>query len=119
MVCRNADPHPLESVAVGVAARTVAGISLLPVTVVKVRLEVNPLSPDSFKLHINGEFLKIVRFFELQSGQFKYSGMYSALRSIGKVEGVRGETTPKLLKKSTIHVNKCDDVMCSCVVRAL
>lgn len=41
---RSADPHPLESVAMGVCARTVSGISMLPVTVVKARFEVRVTS---------------------------------------------------------------------------
>ena len=42
-ICRSSDPHPLESVAMGVSARTVAGISMLPFTVVKTRYEVSSL----------------------------------------------------------------------------
>ncbi|KAK2142286.1 hypothetical protein LSH36_977g02004 [Paralvinella palmiformis] len=59
----SSDPHPLESVSMGVSARTVAGISMLPFTVVKTRYE---------------------------SGQFHYRGVLQAVVSIYKGEGLRG-----------------------------
>ncbi|XP_059809757.1 mitochondrial glycine transporter B isoform X3 [Hypanus sabinus] len=55
-------PTALESVALGASARTVAGICMLPVTVVKTRYE---------------------------SGKFQYESVFSALRNIYKTEGAR------------------------------
>lgn len=59
----SADPHPVESIAMGVLARSMSGISMLPITVVKTRYE---------------------------SGRFEYSGIRNALVTIGRAEGARG-----------------------------
>ncbi|XP_072348154.1 mitochondrial glycine transporter B [Scyliorhinus torazame] len=55
-------PTALESVGLGVSARTVAGICMLPVTVVKTRYE---------------------------SGKYRYESVFGALRNIYKTEGTR------------------------------
>jgi len=59
----SSDPGPLESIFMGVSARSVAGLSMLPFTVVKTRFE---------------------------SGQFQYRGVIQALVSIYKGEGLKG-----------------------------
>ncbi|ESO85786.1 hypothetical protein LOTGIDRAFT_235746 [Lottia gigantea] len=59
----SADPHPLESLALGGTARCVAGVAVLPFTVVKTRFE---------------------------SGLYAYRSMYQALVGIYTVEGLRG-----------------------------
>ncbi|CAH1795315.1 unnamed protein product [Owenia fusiformis] len=59
----SADPPPWESILIGAGARTVAGVTMLPITVVKTRFE---------------------------SGQFKYNGVLPALYNIYKLEGARG-----------------------------
>nr|XP_025039738.1 mitochondrial glycine transporter isoform X2 [Pelodiscus sinensis] len=56
-------PTALESVFLGVSARTVAGVCMLPVTVVKTRYE---------------------------SGKYGYESVYGALRNIYRTEGTRG-----------------------------
>ncbi|KAG8436426.1 hypothetical protein GDO86_007504 [Hymenochirus boettgeri] len=57
------DPTPLESVLLGAGSRTVAGVCMLPFTVVKTRYE---------------------------SGKYGYKSVYSALKNIYKTEGPRG-----------------------------
>lgn len=57
------EPKPHQSILLGVTARTFAGITMLPVTVIKTRYE---------------------------SGQFQYRSMLHALTSIYKSEGGRG-----------------------------
>lgn len=57
------DPSPLESLSIGVLARSISGVSMLPFTVIKTRFE---------------------------SGQFQYGGMGQALVMIYKAEGVKG-----------------------------
>jgi len=59
----SADPHPLESVAMGAGARSVSGLTMLPFTVVKTRFE---------------------------SGQFQYKSVPQALVTIYRVEGMKG-----------------------------
>lgn len=59
----SADPHPLESVCIGAMARSLSGLILLPVTVVKTRFE---------------------------SGFFRYRGIGHALVHIYGTEGYRG-----------------------------
>uniref|UniRef100_A0A8C8S1B3 Mitochondrial glycine transporter n=1 Tax=Pelusios castaneus TaxID=367368 RepID=A0A8C8S1B3_9SAUR len=56
-------PTALESVFLGVSSRTVAGICMLPITVVKTRYE---------------------------SGKYGYESVYGALRNIYQTEGARG-----------------------------
>ncbi|XP_044252305.1 mitochondrial glycine transporter A-like isoform X2 [Tribolium madens] len=58
-------PSPLESVALGMVARCMSGVALIPITVVKTRVE---------------------------SGVYGYNGVTSALREIYKTEGLRGMT---------------------------
>ncbi|RZC32637.1 Mito carr domain containing protein [Asbolus verrucosus] len=58
-------PRPLESVALGMVARCMSGVALIPITVVKTRFE---------------------------SGVYGYSGVGSALREIYRTEGLRGMT---------------------------
>lgn len=62
-IFRNSEPKAWQNILLGFSARTVAGISLLPVTVVKTRYE---------------------------SGQFNYRSISSALVSIWKYEGLKG-----------------------------
>ncbi|XP_059178462.1 mitochondrial glycine transporter A-like [Physella acuta] len=57
------NPHPFESALIGASARTIAGILVLPVTVMKTRYE---------------------------SGDFHYSGLLQALRLTYRKEGFRG-----------------------------
>ncbi|XP_077979412.1 mitochondrial glycine transporter A-like [Glandiceps talaboti] len=57
------DPTPLQAITLGAGARLVAGITLIPVTVVKTRFE---------------------------SGRFHYKGVFQALKSIYALEGRRG-----------------------------
>ncbi|ELU02069.1 hypothetical protein CAPTEDRAFT_165918 [Capitella teleta] len=59
----SSDPSAWESVAIGGCARTVAGVTMLPFTVIKTRFE---------------------------SAQFQYKGMGNALATIYKGEGVKG-----------------------------
>lgn len=56
-------PHPIESIMMGASARSLAGIIVLPFTVVKIRYE---------------------------SGEFKYRGMFQALGSTYTKEGLKG-----------------------------
>ncbi|XP_025050145.1 mitochondrial glycine transporter isoform X3 [Alligator sinensis] len=56
-------PTALESVFLGVSSRTVAGVCMLPITVVKTRYE---------------------------SGKYGYGSVYGALRNIYRTEGARG-----------------------------
>jgi len=56
-------PGPVQSVAVGAVARCIAGVAMIPVTVVKTRFE---------------------------SGVFKYDGVIDAIVKIYKTEGVKG-----------------------------
>ncbi|XP_067416959.1 mitochondrial glycine transporter isoform X3 [Emydura macquarii macquarii] len=56
-------PTALESVFLGISSRTVAGVCMLPVTVVKTRYE---------------------------SGKYGYESVYGALRNIYRTEGARG-----------------------------
>lgn len=62
---KNKTPTPLESVAVGVAARCMSGVALIPITVVKTRYE---------------------------SGVYGYNSITSALKEIYRTEGIRGMT---------------------------
>nr|CAD7452343.1 unnamed protein product [Timema tahoe] len=57
------EPGPLQAMTMGVAARTMSGVCLIPITVIKTRFE---------------------------SGVYKYKGMGEALRVIYRTEGVRG-----------------------------
>ncbi|XP_069684951.1 mitochondrial glycine transporter A-like isoform X2 [Periplaneta americana] len=57
------DPGPLEAVALGMIARSMSGVCLIPITVIKTRFE---------------------------SGVYQYGGMTEALRVIYRTEGVRG-----------------------------
>ncbi|CAG9584818.1 unnamed protein product [Danaus chrysippus] len=57
------DLGAMEAVGLGVVARTMSGVALIPMTVIKTRYE---------------------------SGVYKYSGLRSALKSIYKAEGIRG-----------------------------
>uniref|UniRef100_A0A1B6DWZ3 Mitochondrial glycine transporter n=1 Tax=Clastoptera arizonana TaxID=38151 RepID=A0A1B6DWZ3_9HEMI len=57
------EPTPLESLAIGIAGRSISGICLIPITVVKTRFE---------------------------SGEYPYKGVTQALRVIYKSEGIRG-----------------------------
>lgn len=59
----NENPTPLQSIALGATARTLAGISMLPMTVIKTRYE---------------------------SGQFNYKSIPDAFKSIWKQEGGKG-----------------------------
>lgn len=59
----SSDPHPLESMAMGMCARSVSGFTMLPFTVVKTRFE---------------------------SGQFHYRSVAQALVTIYRGEGLRG-----------------------------
>eukprot|EP00918_Siedleckia_nematoides_P040098 GHVU01087076.1.p1 GENE.GHVU01087076.1~~GHVU01087076.1.p1 ORF type:complete len:294 (-),score=16.87 GHVU01087076.1:1836-2717(-) len=59
----NADPSPLESMAMGALARSVSGMALLPFTVIKTRFE---------------------------SGMYDYKTMRGALVTIYKLEGTKG-----------------------------
>ncbi|KAF5295167.1 hypothetical protein FQR65_LT10555 [Abscondita terminalis] len=58
-------PTPLQSIALGVFARCMSGVTLIPITVVKTRYE---------------------------SGVYGYNGIASALREIYRTEGFRGMT---------------------------
>lgn len=58
-------PSPLESVAIGVIARCMSGATLIPITVIKTRVE---------------------------SGVYGYSGVTAALKEIYRTEGIRGMT---------------------------
>jgi len=62
----NGAPTPTQSLAVGAFSRALAGCIMIPVTVVKIRSE---------------------------SGQYKYTGIYSALKRIQGAEGLRGLTS--------------------------
>ncbi|CAH1984679.1 unnamed protein product [Acanthoscelides obtectus] len=62
---QNRTPTALESVAMGVTARCLSSAALIPVTVVKTRVE---------------------------SGVYSYNGVLSALREIYRAEGVKGMT---------------------------
>jgi solute carrier family 25 protein 38 len=67
-------PHPLQAICLGMAARTVAGCVMIPITVLKTRFE---------------------------SGQYNYTKMSSALLEIYSREGVRGlccGLTPTLVR---------------------
>ncbi|KFQ54608.1 Solute carrier family 25 member 38, partial [Nestor notabilis] len=66
-------PTALESVLLGVTARAVSGICMLPVTVVKTRYE-------AMTDHC----------LPLQSGKFGYGSVYGALKNIYQTEGARG-----------------------------
>ncbi|XP_046389789.1 mitochondrial glycine transporter-like isoform X2 [Ischnura elegans] len=57
------EPGPLEAVALGMAARSISGICLIPMTVIKTRFE---------------------------SGVYQYGGVIQAFRTIYRNEGVRG-----------------------------
>ncbi|XP_067005836.1 mitochondrial glycine transporter A [Anabrus simplex] len=57
------EPGPLQAVALGMIARTMSGVCLIPITVVKTRFE---------------------------SGVYQYGGVTEALRVIYRTEGVRG-----------------------------
>lgn len=59
----SSDPHPIESVMMGVSARSISGVSILPFTVIKTRFE---------------------------SGQFQYRGVSQALVTIYRLEGLKG-----------------------------
>nr|CAD7260144.1 unnamed protein product [Timema shepardi] len=57
------EPGPLQAMTMGVAARTMSGVCLIPITVIKTRFE---------------------------SGVYQYKGMGEALRVIYRTEGARG-----------------------------
>lgn len=57
------DPGPFEAIALGMVARTMSGVCLIPITVIKTRFE---------------------------SGVYQYGGVTEALRVIYQTEGVRG-----------------------------
>lgn len=59
----SSDPHPLESMAMGMYARSISGLTMLPFTVVKTRFE---------------------------SGQFQYRSVAQALVTIYRLEGLKG-----------------------------
>lgn len=61
----NGHPKPLQSVAIGITARTMSGIILIPITVIKTRVE---------------------------SGEYGYRSIRQALKIIYRSEGVRGLT---------------------------
>jgi len=58
-------PSAMEALTIGIAARTISGVCLIPITVVKTRFE---------------------------SGEYCYRGMGEALRHISRTEGLRGLT---------------------------
>ncbi|KAL0841435.1 hypothetical protein ABMA28_015118 [Loxostege sticticalis] len=60
---RNQDLGPLEAVTLGVVARSMSGVALIPMTVIKTRYE---------------------------SGVYKYNSLGGALKAIYKAEGIRG-----------------------------
>ncbi|XP_026750691.1 mitochondrial glycine transporter B-like isoform X1 [Galleria mellonella] len=60
---RNQDLGAMEAVALGVVARTMSGVALIPITVIKTRYE---------------------------SGVYKYNSLGGALKSIYRAEGIRG-----------------------------
>ncbi|CAG9786042.1 unnamed protein product [Diatraea saccharalis] len=60
---RNQDLGAMEAVALGVMARTMSGVALIPITVIKTRYE---------------------------SGVYKYDSLGGALKAIYKAEGIRG-----------------------------
>ncbi|XP_034933979.1 mitochondrial glycine transporter-like isoform X2 [Chelonus insularis] len=73
-VCPDESLTPLQAVSLGIAARTLSGSLLIPITVIKTRFE---------------------------SGVYKYQSMGEALRLIYKYEGVRGLSSglvPTLLR---------------------
>ena len=57
------NPSPIEAMALGIVARSISGVIMIPITVVKTRVE---------------------------SGVFGYSGVTAAIKSIYKTEGVKG-----------------------------
>ncbi|XP_021938650.1 solute carrier family 25 member 38-A-like isoform X2 [Zootermopsis nevadensis] len=57
------DPGPIEAILLGMVARSLSGVCLIPITVIKTRFE---------------------------SGVYEYGGMTEALRIIYRTEGVRG-----------------------------
>ncbi|KAK7792206.1 hypothetical protein R5R35_000489 [Gryllus longicercus] len=57
------EPSPLQAVAIGMSARTLSGVCLIPVTVIKTRYE---------------------------SGVYNYTGVINAFRIIYRTEGLRG-----------------------------
>ena len=63
-ICRSSDPAPLESFVMGMAARSISGVSMLPFTVVKTRFE---------------------------CGKYDYRGVRNALITIYRAEGARGK----------------------------
>ncbi|XP_044731513.1 uncharacterized protein LOC123294521 [Chrysoperla carnea] len=70
----NGNPNALESVALGMVARSMSGVILIPITVIKTRYE---------------------------SGIYQYTSMGDALRNIYRTEGIRGLTSglgPTLLR---------------------
>lgn len=60
---RNHDLGPMEAVLLGIIARTMSGVALIPITVIKTRYE---------------------------SGVYKYNSLGGALKAIYKAEGIRG-----------------------------
>ncbi|XP_049868709.1 mitochondrial glycine transporter-like isoform X3 [Pectinophora gossypiella] len=60
---RNQDLSPLEAITLGVVARTMSGVALIPITVIKTRYE---------------------------SGVYKYNSLGGALKAIYRAEGLRG-----------------------------
>lgn len=62
-VSQGKDLSPIQAVGLGVIARSMSGVILIPITVIKTRFE---------------------------SGVYKYTSLSGALRSIWKVEGIRG-----------------------------
>ncbi|XP_005089247.1 mitochondrial glycine transporter A isoform X2 [Aplysia californica] len=60
--CGSESPHPLESVAMGASARALAGVAVLPFTVMKTRYE---------------------------SGDFHYRGLFQGMHSTYSKEGIR------------------------------
>ncbi|GBP46479.1 Mitochondrial glycine transporter [Eumeta japonica] len=62
---RNQDLGALEAVTLGVVARSMSGVVLIPITVIKTRYE---------------------------SGVYKYNSLFGAMKAIYKIEGIRGLT---------------------------
>ncbi|XP_047731917.1 mitochondrial glycine transporter isoform X3 [Prionailurus viverrinus] len=75
---RGHPPTALESVILGVGSRSVAGVCMSPITVIKTRYEPGTALPATGPVP------------PLQSGRYGYGSIYAALKSIYRSEGHRG-----------------------------